>query len=101
MKKIRLHRSRNSCKIKGLTGWSTARQPFKLVMEAMKTEIYAAYQNVTSISELYATLFQLDKIVKNKQAYLFELAFEKRQNKLRIQSDVAWLQKLLVYVRSE
>ncbi|SFE41366.1 DNA-binding transcriptional regulator, PadR family [Paenibacillus algorifonticola] len=100
-------------------------------LKALETEIYAAYQNVTSISALYATLFYLDKIDKNKLAYLIEEAIDKRQDKLKliedtdldtlqipqekqqplelltdhayhsIQSDVAWLKKLLVYVRSE
>ena len=98
--------------------------------KALEEEIYAAFKNISDINSLYSSLLFLDKVDKNKIAYLIEEAIEKLNKKIQIieqadpeltdiplerreavhlivnhahhsiKNDMNWLSKLLISVRS-
>lgn len=97
--------------------------------KALEDEIYASFQKMTNIKSLYASLMFIDKVDKNKLAYLIEENIEKLNKKLQlfghsdvdlsdfsesklqgvhlvsdhayrsIMTDKEWLEKLLEYIR--
>ncbi|GGD89453.1 PadR family transcriptional regulator [Paenibacillus nasutitermitis] len=97
--------------------------------KALEEEIYAIFQNFTTIQSLYSSLLFLDKIDKSKLAYLIEEAIAKREKDIHrieqanpefpgippeqrdpvrlitehayqsIKCDINWLQQLLIHLR--
>ncbi|OAB47423.1 PadR family transcriptional regulator [Paenibacillus antarcticus] len=98
--------------------------------KALEEDIYAAFKNISNINSLYSSLLFLDKVDKNKVAYLIEEAIEKLNKRMEvveqadpeltaiplerresvhlivdhayqtIKNDIHWLSKLLISVRS-
>lgn len=57
--------------------------------KALEEDIYAVFQNVTNVTTLYSSLLFLDKVDKNKLAYLIEESIERMAKKIELieQSD--------------
>ncbi|MHA6530609.1 PadR family transcriptional regulator [Paenibacillus sp. BAC0078] len=98
--------------------------------EALAEEIYAIFQNFTHITSLYSSLLFLDKVDRQKLGFIIEESINRLNKKLQLiekadfklsdvpdarkkavqliaehsyqtlQNDIAWLQKLLIEVRS-
>lgn len=97
--------------------------------EALENEIYAAFQNVTSITSLYSSLMFLDKVNPYKLGFILEEVIANRESSYKrientdselpeipdgkkvplllimehagqmIKQDIIWLKKLQIYVQ--